>query len=92
MDKQVHVFYSGYVQGVGFRYTARRAAQSIGGISGWVSNLPDGRVELVAEGEQAKLIQLLESIKSALVAYINDSAVQWDDATGEFSNFDIKFF
>ena len=92
MDKKVHVYYSGYVQGVGFRFTAKRAASSIGGLTGSVSNLPDGRVELVAEGEQGKLARLLESIKSVMGSYIEDAAVQWSEPTGEFSNFDIKFF
>ena len=92
MDKKVHVYYSGYVQGVGFRFTAKRAASSIGGLTGSVSNLPDGRVELVAEGEQGKLARLLESIKSVMGSYIEDAAVQWSEPMGEFSNFDIKFF
>jgi acylphosphatase len=92
MDKKVHVFYSGYVQGVGFRFTTRRAASSIGGLTGWVRNLPDGRVELEAEGEQGKLTRLLESIKSVMGPYIEGSDVQWSEPSGEFSKFDIKFF
>lgn len=92
MDKKVHVLYSGNVQGVGFRFTARRAASAIGGLTGWVSNLPDGRVELVAEGEQRKLTRLLESIKSGIGSYITGSDVQWSEPSGEFSKFDIKFF
>ena len=92
MDKKIHVFYSGYVQGVGFRFTARRLASSIGGLTGWVSNLPDGRVELVAEGEQGKLTRLLESIKSVMGSYIEDSDVQWSESAREFSKFDIKLF
>ena len=49
--KRVHVFYSGHVQGVGFRYSVQDIAMTMG-VTGWVKNLEDRRVEVVAEGEQ----------------------------------------
>ena len=59
--KQFHVFVSGFVQGVGFRVFVRKKAKKLG-ITGWVRNLSDGRVEAVVQGEEEKLKELLEHI------------------------------
>lgn len=88
--KRVHIFFSGYVQGVGFRYTARRVAQTLGAV-GWVKNCYDGRVELVAEGEEQVLQQLLNEINGAFEGYVTNAEVVWEDGTGEFSSFSIRF-
>ena len=56
--ERVQVVISGVVQGVGFRYATSCEARRLG-LSGWVRNLPDGRVELSAEGERDRLEQLL---------------------------------
>jgi len=88
--KRVHVFFSGYVQGVGFRYTARRIAHSLG-VVGWVKNCYDGRVELVAEGQQDMLRQVLTELNRALQSYIRNSEVTWTEPSGEFTSFSIKF-
>ena len=56
-----HVFYEGHVQGVGFRYTVRRLAKGYD-ITGWVRNLPDGRVELLAGGEPEEVSAFLAAI------------------------------
>ena len=53
---RAHVYYSGRVQGVGFRYTAEGLALDLK-LVGWVKNLPDGRVELVCEGPKEKIEQ-----------------------------------
>jgi acylphosphatase len=68
------VYYSGQVQGVGFRYTSRRLAQDHA-VAGYVRNLPDGRVELVAEGEDAEVGALLEAIRHQLQDHIRDVRV-----------------
>jgi acylphosphatase len=68
------VYYSGRVQGVGFRYTSRRLAQDHA-VGGYVRNLPDGRVELVAEGDQAEVEALLEAIRQLLHDHIRDIQV-----------------
>jgi acylphosphatase len=65
------VYYSGQVQGVGFRYTSRRLARDYA-VGGYVRNLPDGRVELVAEGDQAEVDALLEVISQRLREHIRD--------------------
>lgn len=88
--KRAHVFFSGYVQGVAFRYTARRIAQSLG-LQGWVKNCYDGRVELLAEGQEHILKQLLNQLNRAFEGYINNSEVTWSQATGEFTSFSIRF-
>jgi len=88
--KRVHVFFSGYVQGVGFRYTARRFAQSLD-LVGWVKNCYDGRVELVAEGEEETLKQMLTQLNQAFEGYINSSEVTWSEGTGEFTSLAIRF-
>ena len=89
--KRIHVFYSGRVQGVGFRFTAERIALSLG-IVGWVRNLPDGRVEVLGEGEEAKLVLFLEKIKNGpMKPYIRDVDVAWEEAKGNFEAFGIAF-
>lgn len=60
--KQFHVLVSGFVQGVGFRVFTVKKAKKLG-ITGWVRNLTDGRVEAVIQGEEEKLNELLEHIK-----------------------------
>lgn len=68
--KATQVFYEGRVQGVGFRYTVRRAASGFE-VCGWVRNLPDGRVELQVTGEKAEVAAFLEEIReSALAGHI----------------------
>ncbi|MFA5388414.1 MAG: acylphosphatase [Candidatus Omnitrophota bacterium] len=89
--KRAHVFYSGQVQGVGFRYTAQDIAEAFG-ISGWVKNLRDGRVEIVAEGEEKKVKELLDKIVNGPIGYyIRDVDISWEKPSGEFVNFDIRF-
>lgn len=56
--RRVHVIVTGDVQGVGYRYTARRVAREIGA-SGWVRNLPDGSVEAEVEGSRAQVDKML---------------------------------
>jgi acylphosphatase len=68
------VLYSGRVQGVGFRFTAQRLAQERG-LSGQVRNLPDGRVELIAEGSAPVLEEFLAAIQSELGDKIHDVSV-----------------
>jgi len=64
MMKGIQVFYEGRVQGVGFRYCVRQLACGYE-VTGWVKNLPDGRVELQASGEPQELEQFLESIRES---------------------------
>ena len=83
------VFYSGRVQGVGFRYTAKTVAAGFE-IVGNVRNLPDGRVELAAEGLRAELEEFRAAVRDAgLAGFIRDEQVIWADAKDEFRGFEI---
>ena len=91
MRKRAHVFYSGRVQGVGFRYGAREVACGFE-VTGWVRNLPDGRVELVLEAEEAELKAFLEAIhESQLGSHIRGEDVSWGEVQNEFDGFDIRY-
>lgn len=92
MTKPSHrstVYYTGHVQGVGFRYTAHSIA---GGhdITGYVRNLSDGRVELVAEGEPRAIDAFLGDIRERLANHIRDERRDVGPATGEFTSFEIR--
>ena len=84
-----HLHYSGRVQGVGFRYTVKNIAMRHN-ISGYVRNLPDGRVELIVEGPEDEMDQLLASVKDRMSGYIRSIDIATLPATGEFSHFHIR--
>jgi acylphosphatase len=87
--QRVTVLYSGRVQGVGFRATVRHAARGYD-VTGVVRNLPDGRVELVAEGMRAELEAFLNGIANGeLGSYIEARPETWGPAHGHFHGFCI---
>lgn len=87
--KRMQILYSGNVQGVGFRYTVKSVAAGYE-ITGTVRNLPDGRVELLAEGEKTELEGFRQAIREAgLEHFIRDEAVQWGEAAHNFRGFEI---
>ncbi len=87
--RRMKIFYSGRVQGVGFRYTAKTVAAGFE-IAGFVRNLPDGRVELVAEGADGELQAFRAAIHNAMLAgFIRDESVEWGAAQNEFRGFEI---
>ena len=90
MKKQTHVYYSGQVQGIGFRFTAERVAEDLG-VLGWVSNLSDGRVELVAEANEDTLKDFLSQLSNIFKRYIQDVQTDWKPATGGFKDFGVRF-
>ena len=90
MKKQIHVYYTGRVQGVGFRFTAENIASNLG-ICGWVKNLSDGGVEVVAEADEKVLADFLARIKEYFSRYIQAADVEWLKAGGEFKDFQIRF-
>jgi len=83
------VLYSGRVQGVGFRYTARTIAHRYA-VSGYVRNQPDGRVELVVEGEPHELDAFLSEVRERFFGSIRDERADVQPANGEFAGFDIR--
>lgn len=88
---KVHIFISGRVQGVFFRDNTYKKAEELG-VSGWVRNTPDGRVEAVFEGEKEKVESLIKwAKKGPLIAKVNGIDVEWQEYKGEFKDFDIRF-
>lgn len=84
------VYYSGHVQGVGFRYAARNAARGFD-VTGSVRNLDDGRVELIAEGSPGELDGLLEEVAARMGHHIKSVRSHASPPTGEFVGFEIRF-
>lgn len=90
-NKQMHAFVTGMVQGVGFRYFVEKKAYPLG-ITGFVRNLSDGRVEVLAEGDEAVLKQFLEIVKQGpSFSNIVKTDVEWADASGRYYSFNITF-
>ena len=90
MQRRIEAFYSGQVQGVGFRFTVERLAVELD-IRGWARNLADGRVQLVGEAEEETIKNFLERIKRRFSVYISDIDLQWIEASVEFPDFQIRF-
>jgi acylphosphatase len=87
--KRLQVFYSGSVQGVGFRYSVKALAGGFE-VTGTVRNLADGRVELVAEGAKEELSAFQQAIRgSELGHFIRKEDVQWGEAEGTLRGFEI---
>ena len=84
------VLFSGMVQGVGFRYTARSVARQFA-VTGYVRNLPDGGVELVAEGRSAELGRFVSAVQEAMAGCVRDRQQVSSPSTGEFDGFSIRF-
>ena len=86
---RMHIYYSGKVQGVGFRYTAKNVATGYE-VTGIVRNLPDGRVELLAEGLKDELEAFQQGIReSGLGPLISHEEMQWEEPKGGFRGFEI---
>lgn len=89
---RVHVLAGGRVQGVAYRYYAEKAASRLG-VSGWVRNLPDGRVEILAEGAPGPITEFLGRLEEGpRLARVESFEVERGTATGEFTGFRVAFF
>ena len=85
----MQILYSGTVQGVGFRYSVKSAANGYE-ITGTVRNLADGRVELLAEGSRDELEAFRQGVRdSGLEHFIRKEDVSWTEAKNEFRGFEI---
>lgn len=82
------VLYAGTVQGVGFRYSTRGIAQRYA-VTGFVRNLPDGRVELVAEGDEAEVTRFLDDVARQMADYVREQHVT-DAPPQGFADFVIR--
>jgi acylphosphatase len=90
MKKQAHIYYSGRVQGIGFRYTVRDIAGDLK-ICGWVKNLDDSRVEVIAEAEEESLKDFLQQVNQHFSRNIKEADIQWLPAGGQLRDFSVKF-
>ncbi len=88
--KQVHLLISGFVQGVGFREFVRRQAKKVG-VVGWVRNLSDNRVEVVAQGSEENLNKLIKICsKGHFFSEVKNVSIESQDVSEEFESFDKK--
>jgi acylphosphatase len=84
------VFVSGRVQRVFFRYETRREAKK-NGVTGWVRNMPDGRLEATFEGEESDVKALVDFCrKGPPAAKVTNVDIRWEAYTGEFRNFETR--
>ncbi len=91
MKARLHAYISGRVQGVAFRFFAQHEARVLG-LTGWVSNLYDGRVEVVAEGEREQLEQFLAELKKGpRLARVEKVEITWEEFRDEFLEFSVEF-
>jgi acylphosphatase len=91
MKVRAHLYISGGVQGVFFRANTRNKARELG-VRGWVKNLPDGKVEVVAEGEKEKVEELIEWCwKGPKFAEVENVQVEYGNYTGEFEGFEVRY-
>jgi acylphosphatase len=89
MQVRTRVLVSGRVQGVGFRWAVEDEARDAG-VTGWVRNLPDGRVEAVFEGEEESVRRMVGFCRRGpAVARVDDVAIIKEEYTGKFEGFFI---
>jgi len=84
--EQVHILYSGRVQGVGFRFSVHRYAKRLQ-LTGWVKNLVNGEVEIIAEGSRENLATLCSQIENHFEGNIKDKSINYRPAEGRYQEF-----
>ncbi len=88
---RAEIIVNGLVQGVGFRYFVFSKAQALH-VTGYVRNLYTGEVQSVIEGEQFEVKELIEHIKiGPFGAHVNKFTINWGEASGEFTQFGIRY-
>lgn len=90
--KCLHAYVSGRVQGVAFRHHTRQTARQLH-LRGWVRNLPDGRVEVLAEGDETSLQQLEHFLqRGPVAARVAQVEATWQEARGIFEDFEVRWW
>ena len=90
-DRRLTATFHGRVQGVGFRFTTVEIARNVD-IRGYVQNLMDGSVKLVAEGAEDDLNRFMRDLRDAhIYRYVTGEDVHWSDAKGEYTAFSIRY-
>lgn len=91
MNSRAHLFIIGKVQGVYFRQNTKRYAQKRG-VYGWIRNLDDGQVEVVFEGEESAVKELVDFCsKGPEGSLVTNVTINWVPFKGEFQSFDIVY-
>ena len=91
VQKRIHIFVTGRVQGVFFRQSTRVIAIK-NNVNGWVRNLDDGRVEIVAEGEKQNIESLTNWCKTGPAnSRVDEFELSEENYTGEFENFEVRY-
>ncbi|MBI2430494.1 MAG: acylphosphatase [Candidatus Levybacteria bacterium] len=86
---QAHVYISGFVQGVGYRQFVKRKAQELG-LTGWVKNLPDARVEAVFQGKKEDIEKMITLCKKGpFLAEVEDIHIIWEESQEVYRDFTI---
>jgi acylphosphatase len=85
-----HIFFSGQVQGVGFRFTAHRIASNFD-LTGFVRNLPDCRVEMLVQGSPTDIEICLENIRETFNGYIKETQIEQVPIDSQYERFNIRF-
>ena len=86
-----HMVISGLVQGVGYRWFVMRKAQEYN-LTGYVSNLYNGDVEVEVEGHRPMILDFIKELKiGARSAHVTDMKIDWGQYQGEYKSFDVKF-
>lgn len=90
-DKRAHLFIKGRVQGVYYRAFTRDTANSLG-LSGWVRNLPDGRVEAAFEGSRQIIEQAIKQCYTGPSgAHVEDIEIHWEDSDAKITGFQVRY-
>jgi acylphosphatase len=90
-EARARVLISGRVQGVAYRYFAEKYARTFG-VTGWVRNLYDGRVEVLAEGSREDIDRFLARLREGpRLAVVESFDITWEESTGEFPDFRVTF-
>jgi acylphosphatase len=89
MKKRAHIHVSGRVQGVYYRSYAQDAARALN-LTGWVRNTRDGRVEMIVEGEEDKVVEMIDWCwKGSPSSRVSGVEVDWEEPSGGFNHFSI---
>lgn len=89
-DTARHIIFSGYVQGVGFRFTTHRIANRYG-LTGFVRNLPDGSVEMLAQGKAEDIDNCIRDIEKSFTSYIREKKIEEIPPNPRYPDFKITF-
>lgn len=88
--ERARVIFSGFVQGVGFRFTTKMLAAGYA-VTGWVRNLGDGTVEVEAQGERDEIHTFIDRIRSEMKRNIVETSVTWTGAKTDEQGFAVRF-